>query len=70
MTRWKSPGCCSSGEPAWPSGTIVGAMVHTCPRCELRFETDTELEDHLEVDHHVDLEHHVGDPDDDGSRPL
>jgi hypothetical protein len=30
-------------------------MVHTCPRCELRFTTDAELADHLTVDHHVDL---------------
>src|SRR3954451_6431226 len=30
-------------------------MVHTCPRCELRFTTDAELTDHLEVDHHVDV---------------
>jgi hypothetical protein len=29
-------------------------MVHTCPRCELRFVTDAELTDHLAVDHHVD----------------
>jgi hypothetical protein len=29
-------------------------MVHTCPRCELRFLTQAELEEHLEVDHHVD----------------
>jgi len=31
-------------------------MVHTCPRCELRFERHSELEEHLEVDHHVDPE--------------
>ena len=30
-------------------------MVHTCPRCELRFETEAELSDHLAVDHDVDL---------------
>ena len=30
-------------------------MVHTCPRCELRFETDAELSDHLRVDHDVEL---------------
>lgn len=29
-------------------------MVHTCPRCELRFATDAELADHLTVDHGVD----------------
>jgi hypothetical protein len=28
-------------------------MVHTCPRCELRFMTFPELEEHLRVDHHV-----------------
>jgi uncharacterized C2H2 Zn-finger protein len=28
-------------------------MVHTCPRCELRFETDVELIDHLEREHDV-----------------
>jgi len=30
-------------------------MVHTCPKCELRFVTDAELADHLQVDHHVDV---------------
>ena len=30
-------------------------MVHTCPRCELRFVTDAELTDHLKVDHHVEV---------------
>ena len=30
-------------------------MVHTCPRCELRFETDAEVSDHLRVDHDVEL---------------
>lgn len=30
-------------------------MVHTCPRCELRFTTNAELTDHLKVDHHVDV---------------
>jgi hypothetical protein len=29
-------------------------MVHTCPRCELRFVTDAEVKEHLRVDHHVD----------------
>src|SRR5690349_11569182 len=28
-------------------------MVHTCPRCELRFTTDAELTDHLTIDHHA-----------------
>ena len=31
-------------------------MVHTCPRCELRFLTAAELTEHLRVDHHVDTE--------------
>lgn len=31
-------------------------MVHTCPRCELRFQFQPELEEHLKVDHHVDPE--------------
>lgn len=29
-------------------------MIHTCPRCELRFATEAELTEHLHVDHHVD----------------
>jgi len=32
----------------------VDSMIHTCPRCELRFLTHTELQDHLRADHHVD----------------
>src|SRR5688500_16082110 len=31
-------------------------MVHTCPRCELRFVTEAELTEHLRVDHHVDTD--------------
>jgi hypothetical protein len=31
-------------------------MVHTCPRCELRFLTASELTEHLRVDHHLDAE--------------
>lgn len=31
-------------------------MVHTCPRCELRFLTAAELTEHLRVDHHLDTE--------------
>src|SRR3954452_10045398 len=31
-------------------------MIHTCPRCELRFTSETELTDHLKVDHHADPE--------------
>jgi hypothetical protein len=31
-------------------------MIHTCPRCELRFASDTELTDHLKVDHDADPE--------------
>jgi GABA permease len=29
-------------------------MVHTCPRCDLRFERDAEMRDHLDRDHDVD----------------
>lgn len=31
-------------------------MVHTCPRCELRFLTAAEVTEHLRIDHHVDTE--------------
>ncbi|MEY2420826.1 MAG: hypothetical protein QOI95_893 [Acidimicrobiaceae bacterium] len=31
-------------------------MVHTCPRCELRFLTAAELTEHLRVDHHLDTD--------------
>jgi hypothetical protein len=31
-------------------------MVHTCPRCELRFLTAAEVTEHLRVDHHVDVD--------------
>jgi hypothetical protein len=31
-------------------------MVHTCPRCELRFLTAAELTEHLRVDHHMDTD--------------
>jgi hypothetical protein len=31
-------------------------MVHTCPRCELRFLTEAELREHLRVDHHLDTD--------------
>jgi hypothetical protein len=30
-------------------------MVHTCPRCELRFTTSAELANHLDTDHHADV---------------
>lgn len=29
-------------------------MIHTCPRCELRFERDAEVADHLVNDHRFD----------------
>jgi hypothetical protein len=29
-------------------------VIHTCPRCELRFATSAELEEHAQVDHHAD----------------
>jgi hypothetical protein len=28
--------------------------LHTCPRCELRFELEAEVRDHLIADHHLD----------------
>jgi hypothetical protein len=28
--------------------------IHTCPRCELRFERENELRDHLVADHRLD----------------
>ena len=31
-------------------------MVHTCPRCELRFLTAAELTEHLRVDHHLETD--------------
>jgi hypothetical protein len=31
-------------------------MIHTCPRCELRFERESELRYHLERDHGVSAE--------------
>jgi hypothetical protein len=31
-------------------------MVHTCPRCELRFERDAEMRDHMARDHGLDTE--------------
>jgi hypothetical protein len=31
-------------------------MIHTCPRCELRFSSETELTDHLKVDHQANPE--------------
>jgi len=31
----------------------VGGVIHTCPRCELRFTTAAELEEHSQVDHHA-----------------
>ena len=30
--------------------------VHTCPRCELRFERQVELEAHLRDDHGIDTD--------------
>jgi nucleotide-binding universal stress UspA family protein len=38
---------------------MTTTAVHQCFRCELRFVTDAELEDHLQVDHRVDLRHPV-----------
>ena len=30
--------------------------VHTWPRCDLRFEREVELKEHLRVDHGVEIE--------------
>ena len=30
--------------------------VHTCPRCDLRFEREVELHEHLRDDHGVEIE--------------
>jgi nucleotide-binding universal stress UspA family protein len=38
---------------------MTSVTVHQCFRCELRFPTEAELEDHLAVDHQVDLRHPV-----------
>ena len=40
---------------------MTTTSVHQCFRCELRFRSEAELEDHLVVDHEVDL-HHPADP--------
>ena len=40
-----------TGHPALVRGRIVSAVVHTCPRCELRFELAAEVADHLVRDH-------------------
>lgn len=37
--------------------------VHCCPRCELRFEREIEVIDHLAVDHGLDAEHFHSRPD-------
>jgi hypothetical protein len=47
-------------------------MIHTCPRCELRFQRDAELRDHLARDHNFSREvfepfHYQGRS---GSRPA
>jgi nucleotide-binding universal stress UspA family protein len=36
---------------------MTTTAVHQCFRCELRFRSDAELEDHLVTDHEVDLRH-------------
>lgn len=33
--------------------------VHQCPRCELRFVDEPELEDHLRTAHRLEHLHHV-----------
>ena len=37
----------------------VAGRVRQCPRCELRFLDEWELQDHLRADHHVDGLQHV-----------
>lgn len=48
---WRHRRLGSGGE-----GKEIGAMtwmhIHQCPRCELRFTSRSELEDHLSNDHH------------------
>lgn len=34
-------------------GSVEG-VIHTCPRCELRFASAAELEEHSQLDHHAD----------------
>ena len=36
---------------------MTTTSVHQCFRCELRFRSEAELEDHLVVDHEVDIRH-------------
>jgi len=31
-------------------------MIHTCPRCDLRFTTEAELAEHMQIDHHANPE--------------
>ncbi|HLI53229.1 MAG TPA: hypothetical protein VKU88_02795 [Acidimicrobiales bacterium] len=38
--------------------TIIG-RIRQCPRCELRFADEWELEDHLAVDHDMERLSHV-----------
>lgn len=38
---------------------MVGMRVRQCPRCELRFADESELEDHLAADHGVENLGHV-----------
>jgi hypothetical protein len=33
---------------------VIAVTVHTCPRCDLRFLTDSELRAHLLADHDLD----------------
>lgn len=43
-------------------GAEVIAMVHYCPRCELRFRTDAEVAAHLAADHDVEVAQDWGRP--------
>jgi hypothetical protein len=31
-------------------------VIHQCPRCDLRFESRAELEDHLSAEHPVEVD--------------
>lgn len=37
-----------------PALEVIAVTVHTCPRCALRFVTDSEVRAHLLADHGVD----------------
>lgn len=58
---------CRLARPRWAASVVAvapatrhrpgvqqQAVIHTCPRCELRFERDSEVREHLVVDHRLD----------------